>query len=215
MGYLDNSSVTIDAILTIKGRELLSKGGNNFNITQFALGDDEIDYTLWNTDHPLGTAYYGTIIENMPILEAVPDETQALRSKLVTLKKATQKIPVVSAGGATTFNLINAQQQTIKPSTINIPGANSQKGYTCIVSDNTILGLSIIQTVPGMSTQVSDVYDTMNTDAHSISAVGFQFQIFAKGSVDEDKKATVTIIGNETGGSVTIQVIVKKITAKG
>ena len=59
MGYLDNSSVTIDAILTVKGRELLAQGANNFKITQFALGDDEIDYTLWNSDHPLGTAYYG------------------------------------------------------------------------------------------------------------------------------------------------------------
>ncbi len=56
MGYLDNSSVTVDAILTLKGRELLAKGGNAFNITQFAVGDDEIDYSLWNPDHPLGQA---------------------------------------------------------------------------------------------------------------------------------------------------------------
>ena len=50
MGYLDNSSVTVDAILTLKGRELLAKGGNAFNITQFAVGDDEVDYSLWNPD---------------------------------------------------------------------------------------------------------------------------------------------------------------------
>ena len=43
MGYLDNSSVTVDAILTLKGRELLAQGGNAFNITQFALADDEVD----------------------------------------------------------------------------------------------------------------------------------------------------------------------------
>jgi hypothetical protein len=87
MGYLNNSSVTVDAILTLKGRELLARGGNAFNITQFALGDDEIDYSLWNPDHPLGTNYYGTIIENLPITEAIPDETQALRHKLLTLPK--------------------------------------------------------------------------------------------------------------------------------
>ena len=46
MGYLDNTSITVDAILTNKGRELLAQGGTSFNITQFALGDDEIDYTL-------------------------------------------------------------------------------------------------------------------------------------------------------------------------
>ncbi len=100
MGYLDNSSMTVDAILTTKGREILAKGGT-LNITQFALGDDEVDYTLWNTDHPLGTAYYGTIIENMPVLEAIPDETQALRSKLVTLPKGAKKIPIVTVGATT------------------------------------------------------------------------------------------------------------------
>ena len=62
MGYLDNSSITVDAILTKKGRELLSKGRNSFNITQFALADDEIDYNLWNPAHPLGSSYYGIII---------------------------------------------------------------------------------------------------------------------------------------------------------
>lgn len=215
MGYLDNSSVTIDAILTIKGRELLSQGGNNFNITQFALGDDEIDYTLWNTDHPLGSAYYGTIIENMPILEAIPDETQALRSKLVTLKKQTQKIPVVTVGGASSYTLTNNESVKLSPKTLNIQGANMQMGYTCIVSDNTILGLTITGINAGMSTQVSETYDAMNKDAHSISGVGNEFRITAIGSVDEDKKATVTLIGNETGGSVTIPITVKKITAKG
>ena len=77
MGYLNNSSVTVDAILTLKGRELLAKGGNAFQITQFAVGDDEIDYSLYNANHPLGTNFYGTIIENLPITEAVPDETQS------------------------------------------------------------------------------------------------------------------------------------------
>jgi hypothetical protein len=98
MGYLDNSSVTVDAILTLKGRELLAKGGSSFSITQFAIGDDEVDYTLWNPDHPLGTNYYGTIIENMPVTEAIPDETQALRYKLVTLPKQTTNIPVINVG---------------------------------------------------------------------------------------------------------------------
>ena len=65
MGYLDNSSVIVDAILTKKGRELLAKGNNQFNITKFALADDEIDYSLYNPAHPLGTDYYGIAIENL------------------------------------------------------------------------------------------------------------------------------------------------------
>ena len=64
MGYLDNSSRTLDAILTKKGREILSTGGN-FTVTQFALGDDEIDYGLYDTSHNLGTAYYGETIERI------------------------------------------------------------------------------------------------------------------------------------------------------
>ena len=45
MGYLNNQVITVDAILTKKGRELLAKNDGSFRITQFALADDEIDYT--------------------------------------------------------------------------------------------------------------------------------------------------------------------------
>ena len=85
MGYLNNAVVTVDAILTTKGRELLARGDGSFKITQFALADDEIDYTLYNPTHPSGSAFYGQAMENMPLLEAIPDSTQNLRYKLVTL----------------------------------------------------------------------------------------------------------------------------------
>ena len=67
MGYLDNSSITVDAILTKKGHELLSRNDGSFNITSFALGDDEIDYSLFNENHPDGSQFAGQAIENMPI----------------------------------------------------------------------------------------------------------------------------------------------------
>ena len=57
MGYLNNSVITVDAILTKKGRELLARGDGSFKITQFALADDEIDYTLYNPSHPSGSAF--------------------------------------------------------------------------------------------------------------------------------------------------------------
>ena len=85
MGYLNKQTVTVDAILTKKGRELLARGRSAFNITKFAVADDEIDYGLYNPAHPLGTEYYGSVIENMPVVEASADETQNLRYKLVTL----------------------------------------------------------------------------------------------------------------------------------
>ena len=97
MGYLDNSSIIVDAILTKKGRELLSRQDGSFRITQFALGDDEIDYGLFNENHPDGSAYSGEAIENMPLLEAFPNENNIMISKLVTLPRGTSKLPVVTA----------------------------------------------------------------------------------------------------------------------
>ena len=101
MGYLNNQVVTIDAILTKKGRELLAKGDGSFNITQFALADDEIDYTLYNPNHPSGSNYYGEAIENMPLMEAFPDETQMMKYKLATLPRGTAKMPILDLGQTT------------------------------------------------------------------------------------------------------------------
>ena len=79
MGYLNNQVVTVDAILTTKGRELLAKNDGSFRITQFALADDEIDYTLFNEDHPNGSQFAGEAIENMPLLKAFPNKKQIMK----------------------------------------------------------------------------------------------------------------------------------------
>ena len=67
MGYLDNATITVDAILTKKGRELLARGDGSFKITQFALADDEVDYNLFDVTHPNGSDSFGKVIENMPL----------------------------------------------------------------------------------------------------------------------------------------------------
>ena len=96
MGYLNNAVLTVDAILTKKGREALAKNDGSFRITQFALADDEIDYTLYNPTHPSGSAFYGQAIDGMPLLEAFPDETQVMKYKLVTLPRGTAKMQLGS-----------------------------------------------------------------------------------------------------------------------
>jgi hypothetical protein len=107
MGYLNNSVVTVDAILTTKGRELLAKNDGSFRITQFAFADDEIDYTLYNPTHPSGSAFYGEAIQNMPLLEAFPQETQIMKYKLATLPRGTAKLPVLNLGySAITLNKV-------------------------------------------------------------------------------------------------------------
>lgn len=79
MGVLDNTTITVDAILTKKGRELLAQGEGKFKITKFALADDEIDYGLYDITHPNGSNFYGQAIENMNLLEAIPNQTLAVK----------------------------------------------------------------------------------------------------------------------------------------
>lgn len=212
MGYLDNTSVTIDAILTLKGRELLAKGGNAFSITQFAVGDDEVDYSLWNPDHPLGTNYYGTIIENMPITEAIPDETQALKYKLITLPKQTTNIPVVTVGNTLITLSAPGDSAVIAPNTSNFQGGNANLGYTAILSDSTVADIQVTRAVQNSVLPTTPRFIGDNEDAQSVAVAGFEFRIVAKAQMLEDKTASITIIANETGGSVTINLTVKKAT---
>ena len=137
MGYLNNQVITVDAILTTKGRELLAKGDGSFNITQFALADDEIDYTLYNPSNPSGSAYYGEAIENMPLLEAFPDETQMMKYKLVTLPRDTAKMPTLAIGNANP-TIAQTEPYVVQPNTLNYLGGNStveSSGYVFTVSD--------------------------------------------------------------------------------
>ena len=212
MGYLNNSTVTVDAILTLKGRELLAKGGNSFNITQFAVGDDEIDYSLWNPDHPLGTNYYGTIIENMPITEAIPDETQALKYKLVTLPKQTTNIPVINVGNTSIILNAPGDSAVISPNTSNFQGGNANLGYTFILSDSTVADLQIQNALQNSVLPTTPSFIGDNQDAQSIAISAFSVSVVAKTQLLKDVTATITCIGNETGGSVTINLTVKKAT---
>ena len=214
MGYLNNSSVTVDAILTLKGRELLARGDNSFNITQFAVGDDEIDYSLWNPNHPLGTDYYGIIIENMPITEAIPDETQALKYKLVSLPKATTQIPVVTVGNASITLLGPGDTSLISPNTSNLQGGNSTLGYTAILGNSDCADIIVTQPLSNSTLPTTPRFVGDNEDAQSVAVAGFVFEVRAKYQATEDKTTTITIIGNETGGSTTINLTVKKVTTQ-
>ena len=141
MGYLNNSVITVDAILTTKGRELLAANNGAFRITQFALADDEIDYTLYNPQHPSGSAYYGEAIDGMPLLEAFPEESQIMKYKLATLPRGTAKLPVLDVG-YTAISLQQGAQLAITPQTLNYLG-NDQvfetAGYAATIADVRLL----------------------------------------------------------------------------
>lgn len=183
MGYLDNTSVTVDAILTKKGREYLASGRGNFEITKFALGDDEVDYTLWNTAHSLGSDYYGEIIENMPVLEAITDENFALRYKLLTLPKNSTSVPIFSVTPAS----ISVPQQSV------LPAAGGSVTFT-ISGD--------VQ--PYTVTLLDDTLGTINL----ISANTFEFVAVNKLVPETTQSTKIIVVGNTTGGRVDINVTV-------
>lgn len=137
MSYLSSTSVVVDAILTKKGRELLAQNNGSFQITQFSLADDEIDYTLYNPNHPSGSAFYGEAIEAMPIIQAYPNDQEIMKYKLITLPRGTAKIPVISVG-YTNIVLKQGASLSITPQTLNYLGATStfeQSGYVATIGD--------------------------------------------------------------------------------
>ena len=209
MGYLNNSTITVDAILTKKGRELLARGRDEFKIKQFALADDEIDYDLYNPEHPLGTAYYGAAIENMPVVEALADETQMLKYKLVTLPKGTARIPVVRV--AQTNIELNANESTvITPSTVNFCGGNRSFGYTAILSDSDCADIVATRGARNSAASVPQFIGDSEA-AQSITVSGTQFEITAKELLNADKQVTILFIGNETGGRASVTLTIKKV----
>lgn len=218
MGYLNNSVVTVDAILTKKGRELLARGDGSFRITQFALADDEIDYTLYNTTHPSGSAYYGEAIENMPLLEAFPDETQVMKYKLATLPRGTAKLPIIEAGYAS-ITLKQGASLTITPQTLNYLGASQAfetSGYTVSIADVRLLSNF---TGVGINTAEAERLNTVTTLGTNVSktVIGTSVNITGTtintlyGTSSTSINSTITIIGRDSGARITIPITVTKV----
>ncbi len=83
MAFLDNSGdIILDAVLTDVGRKRMAQG--DFRIAKFSVGDDEIDYGLYNKDHPSGSAYYDLEILQTPILEAFTQKNANIEYGLAT-----------------------------------------------------------------------------------------------------------------------------------
>lgn len=213
MGYLDNTAITVDAILTKKGRELLAGGRGEFVITKFALSDDEIDYNLWDTTHPDGTNSYGAVIENMPLLEAIPDEKQVMRYKLVTLPRTTAKLPIITLGSTAISLTRAAQTAIISPSTQNISSGDGTLGYTAILhnSDAGYLNVSTGGAVPSTAGVTTPIFLSDQETKDSTTVIGKEFTFIAK-STSVEIKTQITIIGNETGGTISIPVTVSANT---
>ena len=219
MAILNPTVVTVDAILTTKGRELLARNDGSFQITQFSLADDEIDYTLYNPNHPSGSAFYGQAIEAMPIIQAFPEDTQIMRYTLTTLPRGTSRLPVVSLG-YNTIVLKQGASLTITHQTLNYLGATSTfeaNGYIATISD--IRLLSSFQGT-GITTTTVDT-SALNTTVGTVlskSEIGTSFTLTGTtvntlfGSTLTTLATTITVVGRDSGARITIPLNIQKVS---
>tara|TARA_B100001287_G_C22666368_1_gene523045 strand:+ start:220 stop:879 length:660 start_codon:yes stop_codon:yes gene_type:complete len=216
MGYLNNTVITVDAILTKKGRELLARNDGSFRITQFALSDDEIDYTLFNPTHPSGSSYYGEAIDGMPLLEAFPDESQIMKYKLVTLPRGTAKLPVLNLG----YDAITLKQGAalaITPQTLNYLD-NEQtfetSGYSATIADTRLMNTFTGMGINSEAATAQNATTTLGTNV-SKTVIGSQINLKATtvntlfGS-NTTIRTTLTVVGLDSGARITIPITVNK-----
>ncbi len=207
MAYIDNQTITVDAVLTKKGRQLLAQNGN-LNISSFALADDEIDYTLYQPNHPNGSAFYDIALRNTPVFEPLTDETQTMKYKLVTLNQGVTAIPVITISQD---KILISRDYTgeiiINPSTN--PAYDLQDGYTVILGNKNVGTLIVQQT--NSSNSISSTVPTFAGDINTTSAqvvVGVSFRFVPNSSLGTTTTTNLTIIGNDSGASTSIEVTV-------
>ena len=218
MGYLNNTVITVDAILTKKGREALARNDGSFRITQFALSDDEIDYTLYNPTHPSGSAYYGEAIEGMPLLEAFPDDQQIMKYKLATLPRGTAKLPVLNLG----YDAITLKQGaslSITPQTLNYLDNVSTfetSGYVATIADVRLM--SSFEGL-GINTQAAINQNSTSTIGTNVSKTVIGTQISLRATTvntlfgtNSQLRTTLTVVGLDSGARITIPVTINKTT---
>jgi len=213
MGYLDNTQVIVDAVLTKRGRELLARNDGSFRITQFALADDEIDYSLYNEFHPNGSQFAGEAIENGTLLEAFPDENNIMIHKLVTLPRGTSKLPVVTAN-VSKIQLSLGSSTNLNPTTLNFGGQANLKepdGYMATIADRRLLQSFVGVGQQGKVTRRRPFSDS----ALSETIKGMSFTLSAINSTslfgsNTKLTTTITIEGIMSGARTTIPVEISK-----
>ena len=171
---------------------------------------------MYNPNHPSGSAYYGQAIENMPLLEAFPLETQTMKYKLVTLPRGTAKMPILNIGYPS-ITIKQGASLAITPQTLNYIGGNTfeTSGYSFTIGDvrtmaafdgvgintpnatalnaTTTLGTSVSKTVIGT---------TLNMRATTVNTLfGSNTALYT----------TLTVIGRDSGARATIPVTVTKV----
>ena len=185
MGFLDNTSITVDAILTHRGRQILSQGGT-LGITKFALSDEEVDYTLYDVTHPNGTDSYGAVIENMNLIEAIPNRDD-FRSHLVDANLSGASISIVTDYP----NMSHGQDIVLK---VTPQGGAPQENYT--------------YTIQGQMTTVVQFVGAESSDTVTAPVATVRTQ-----SINKGRTAIVHVIGVQSKLSALVNIHVKQHAA--
>ena len=184
MGFLDNSSITVDAILTTKGRQILSQGGN-FDITKFALSDEEIDYTMYDSTHPDGTYSFDLMIDNTSVLEAIPNRAN-LTSFLVNSSQIGSNIFLSQTDWTnlhwdTLLNLVPTTTGTTE---------EEAEDYTFIIQNTSVVKFDRFYNA------TSEPWQTVSDNVKLVVGRGIQFR---SQSINLAATTTITVRGNVSG----------------
>ena len=145
----------------------------------------------------------------MPIIEALPDETQMMKYKLVTLPSRSTRIPVISVQNRN-ITLSSGGTASIRPYTRNFNRGNQTFGYTAILSDSDVAEIVATRGARNRAASVPQFIGDSEA-AQSITVSGTQFEITAKELLKGDRTITILFIGNETGGRASVTLTVKKV----
>ena len=202
MGYLDNSTIVVDAVLTKQGRKLLALG-QGLNISYFTLSDTGVDYSLWNPDHPSGSAYYGEAIENLPQVEANVNVQYSLQNKLITLDKNSTALPVMDLSD-TTLSFTTAAQQNVTAQLLgyNMSGNNSAGVHMLVQDHNVVQPVGAGSPIDITGNALSFLVEQEIPNARLYEIVGtspFTLGFVPTTNLSSDASTNVTVIDITTG----------------
>ena len=215
MGFINNTSYILNAVLTKKGKQYLAKSDGKFNITKFALSDDEIDYTLWDTAHPKGTDYYGAVLESTPMLEPCVDPEVIMKYKLITIPVGSKALPYISNvtpptgllgtnALQTTYNASLAKpysldNHTINPETQGVDGTFSAENYSFLTLNKNVVDVGVVGDDGTTNYEVGAIYNE-ESGRLSKKVIGRVAQIQTTvGTVGTTRETSIIITGQMSG----------------
>lgn len=223
MGQLNPNIAVVDLVLTDRGRQLLAEGSPDFNITKWAVADDEVDYNLFDTSQA-SSDLYGQFIKSMPVFEASTFSSTAMRYKLISLPAGQTKIPILKVEPTSMGNINENQEIIITPSVINFTLSPEQQSFTAILRNSNLGTLSVHEGVQGEQNVaqsvefseggvgISSQFVATDQTERVQTVVGKSFKFRAAedvSNIDSNARSTVIeIFGNVVGGAQSIPLTV-------